>query len=143
MAASSANSAAMMRSPSFSRSSSSTTRIGRPAAMAVMAASIESRRLAWARESVMSDSLICVRVRTRRGGAGVGRCVVGHAEGQPAGGLLREHIDYDVHGRSDLELAEGRVLQRRRDQTDHDPGGGLVGYGYGGQGQRHPVEDDG
>src|SRR5699024_5564727 len=73
MAASSANSAAMMRSPSFSRSSSSTTRIGRPAATAEMASSIESRRLAWARESVMSDSLICVRGRTRGGGGGQGR----------------------------------------------------------------------
>src|SRR5437016_3889790 len=90
-------SAAKIRSPSFSRSSSSTTTTGRPAAMSAIARSIPA----------MSGLLTGCLLRT---GGQMRRGEFLH--------VLRQHVHLEVDQITRLAHAERGQLQRGRDQAD-------------------------
>src|SRR5436190_14001560 len=93
------NWAAMTRSPSFSRSSSSTTTTIRPAAMS-------------SRASSMVANSISVRL-------------VGNELLQ----VLREHVDFQIDGSPRRRSAQGRPLQRLGDERHREPVVAEVGDG--------------
>src|SRR4051812_38234425 len=107
-------SAAKIRSPSFSRSSSSTTMTALPAAMSLIARSMPVSGSSPARGAEVSGSLIV---------AGIGRS--GHDEEDSLGttasdhllDVLGDHVDLEVDRVADRLGPEHGQLERRRDQA--------------------------
>src|SRR5690349_13164698 len=107
-------SAAMIRSPSFSRSASSTTITSSPRAMAAMAFSI----------SVKGISVLLLL-------------------GQQAFDVLGEHVDFEVDGVARLLGAERGDGEGVRDDRDVEGGGALLrAVVEGGDGEADPVDGD-
>src|ERR1043165_7188993 len=117
MAAAVTFSAAMVKSPSFSRSSSSHTMIIWPARMAATASSIDAKGdflrapLAMRMFLVISlcahltwSALLCLQF-----------AVFQQCDG--SGDVLANHVAFDVHAVTDLQRREGRVRPGERD--DH------------------------
>src|SRR5262245_34788551 len=94
-----ANSAAIVRSPSFSRSSSSTTTTNLPARMSSSASSIVANGLVWGVVAAFAiAAIVAVRVCTS-------------ARSQ-ALDVLGEHVDLEVDGAPRHEVGERRRLER-------------------------------
>src|ERR1700710_1297140 len=108
-----ASSAAKIRSPSFSRSASSTTTTARPAAMSATARSIESRN-------------ISATVR-----------IAGAAMTEQSLGVLGEYVHLEVHRIAHHLATEHGGSQGLRDQADLEP---IVAHRT--HCQRHSVDGD-
>src|SRR4051794_41212550 len=110
-------SAAMVRSPSFSRSSSSTTTTIRPFRMSSMASGMLANGM---------DPLVAAGWRLRaRGGCG-----------EPLD-VLRDHVHLQADAVAGSSGPEGRVIQCIRDDRDRETAGP-----EGGDGQRDAVHRD-
>src|SRR3954470_12145013 len=108
--------AAKMRSPSFSRSSSSTTITGRPAAMSAIARSMSAK-------AVFALPVASLRSLT--------------ACPQHLLDVLGDHVDLEVHGVAGGLGTQDGQFQRGRDQADAER---LVVDRH--DGQRHAVDGD-
>src|SRR5690606_35472739 len=112
-------SAARTRSPSFSRSSSSTSTTGRPA-------------LSSARSSGTEARPAVPRGSNAGGGAAfvaAGSCSTMRRlpQGEDPLDVLGEHVGLDVHGVARSQAGKRRDRQRVRDQRDVEVGGRPVG----------------
>src|SRR4051812_26279006 len=113
-----ASSAAKMRSPSFSRSSSSTTTTALPDLMSAMARSIESSRTVIDLPSLRS-------VRSPEGSA----CLIDSLRRRRSSRLhqsrdvLRQDVDLEIHRIARRLVAEGGRAQRFGDQPYLEPVG--------------------
>src|SRR5215471_11155037 len=142
-----ANSAAKIRSPSFSRSSSSTTITALPDLMSAIACSIESNRtvistsrLGRARAPTARSALVDPRTRSapartasRRRGSSRERS----SRLDEPGHVLGEDVHLEIYRVAGLLPAERGGPQRLRDQADLEPV-----RAYPGHGQRDPVDGD-
>src|ERR1700712_3778743 len=115
-----ASSAAKIRSPSFSRSSSSTTTTARPAAISAMALWIGSS---------MSVAAVSFRVR-------------GSPIAQQAFGVLGQYVHFQVDRITDPQIAQDGRPQRFRNQPDLEPVGSGRLRTDGRYRQRHSVDGD-
>src|SRR6266850_2869810 len=100
-------SAAIVRSPSFSRSSSSTTMIIRPARIAATASPMEANGEAFLR-APLAISMCCFMFGRRQCQAG---------ELRSAHDIFPHHVAFEVHAIAELRGAQVRVLDRIR--NDH------------------------
>src|SRR5690554_5958614 len=134
-----AASAAMIRSPSFSRSSSSTTTTMSPRAMAATASSMDAKAelpepCSESGSRLMLPSLWKGAVRVRAPGGGR---VVGEMSGEQALGVLGHHVDLEVDGVARLPHTERGDLR-----GVGDDGHGEAVLEDVDDGERDPVDGD-
>ena len=98
------NCAAIVRSPSFSRSASSQTTTKRPARISSIASSMLANGDVSVGRGLGHDRIVAV-------------AVVQSSVEQPLD-VLGEHVDLEVHLAAGLEVAERRLGERVRDQRD-------------------------
>src|SRR5919107_181145 len=134
-----ASSEAKIRSPSFSRSSSSITTTGRPLLTAAMASStVSRRRLAltnpprW-RSSVPCAWLLCLCVSSP---------ARSRACSQQAFHVLGDHVDLQVDRAPGRDGTQRGLAQGGWDQADLEPRLGVVRGADGAHGQRDAVHGD-
>src|SRR3984957_17113641 len=123
MASGVTNWAAMVRSPSFSRSSSSTRMTILPARMSAMAPAMRS---------VSLGSMVR--------GMGLGGCASGRSCGQPGSHVPREQVHLEVDPVAGGEIAQAGDLQR--DGDEHDVEGGVLSVSHGVDGEAHAAHRD-
>ena len=129
--------AAKMRSPSFSRSSSSTTMTARPAAMSATASSTSSSRMpSWPVMTVLPGG---ARVRWCGSSVGAGRGAGGGAVGEQALDVLRHHVDLEVDHGAGAGGAQRGAGEGLGDERDGEGAGGVVERG---DGEADPVDGD-
>src|SRR5918997_3348200 len=134
-----ASSEAKMRSPSFSRSSSSMTTTGRPLLMAAIASSTLSRRTGAVTNPPRSrSSAPCPRVLC----SCVSSPARSRAGSQQAFHVLGDHVDLHVDRAPGRDGTQRGLPQRGGDQADLEPRLGIVGGADGAHGQRDAVHGD-
>src|SRR5918998_3889517 len=129
-----ASSEAKIRSPSFSRSSSSITTTGRPLLTAAMEYSTVSRRMVLTSPPRWRSSAPCPRV--------LSPCVSSRACSQQAFHVLGDHVDLQVDRAPGRDGTQRGLPQGGGDEADLQPRLGVVGGADGADGQRDAVDGD-
>src|SRR5258708_28798436 len=113
-------SAAIVRSPSFSRSSSSTTTTIFPSRMSSIAS------------GMLVNGIMGPQARSARSaGALPARPLAAAARGQEPFHVLRDHVHLQVHGVTDPRVPEVGNFQCIRDQSHSEGAGAEGGHGQG------------